>query len=359
MEYTRTFFGAAVAERAADGLLALERNWDGPLAVNGSVDATLALWRQLEEAAPQLSGNWRWQLYLLRAYYDAYTRHRLIRETRLEHEANEALGEARRVGVDRAVARATTILNRAAVASCCPAWHDRIVALCKSLFDSIRLQTSVPKYSASGYERGAVLDFLDVPLNDRWWLEDEFDKLAALPDEGTRLARLDVLRTWSDPPAGSSYDDVGNISAAPHVSRQTRSLRTGELVEQTPHFTWEGGPSRTRLSWLTSLRWPASLTYDHLDPAGEYEVRLHVITDKTAGQVALRIDGERAAPVAPARDIGELLVYRVAASALSDGRLVLTFDPVDESDRNWRQYSRLVEAWLIRQPAARSSTEAR
>jgi hypothetical protein len=34
------------------------------------------------------SGNWRWQLCLLRAYYDAYTRRRLIYESRLEDEAN-------------------------------------------------------------------------------------------------------------------------------------------------------------------------------------------------------------------------------------------------------------------------------
>ena len=33
-----------------------------------------------------------------------------------------------------------------------------------------------------------------------------------------------------------------------------------------PHFTWEGGPSRTRLSWLTSIRWPKGIVYRHLDP---------------------------------------------------------------------------------------------
>ena len=86
VQYTRFFFGPAVAESAADGILALEKNWEGPLAENGSVDATLALWQRLEREAPELRGNWRWQLCLLRAYYDAYTRHRLLYETELEHE---------------------------------------------------------------------------------------------------------------------------------------------------------------------------------------------------------------------------------------------------------------------------------
>lgn len=358
IEYTRTFFGDAVAERAADGLLALERNWDGPLAVNGAVDGTLALWQQLESAAPELAGNWRWQMYLLRAYYDAYTRHRLIDENRLEHQAYEALGEARRAGSERAIARATAVLDRATTAGCCPAWRARIDALGEALFGSIRIQLSVPKYHASGYERGAVLDFLDQPLNNRWWLEDEFAKVKALPDEQARLARLDVLRMWTQPPAGSAYDDVGNIAGSPHVMPASRRAADGTEMEQIPHFTWEGGPTRTRLSWLTSLRWPAGLTYGHLDPDARYEVRLHVITNKAAGQVRLRIDDQPATPLAPAVHIGDLLRYSVPAAAVADGRLVLTFDPIDESDVNWRQYSRLVEAWLIRTTAPGSSEEA-
>jgi hypothetical protein len=39
------------------------------------------------------------------------------------------------------------------------------------------MQTSVKKYNASGEERGAILDFLDYPLNNRWWLSDEFAKI--------------------------------------------------------------------------------------------------------------------------------------------------------------------------------------
>src|SRR5207249_7896468 len=88
VEYARFFFGPELAESAADGILALEKNWEGTLAGNGGVDATFALWHQLERQAPQLRGNWRWQLCLLRAYYDVYTRHRLLNESRLERKAN-------------------------------------------------------------------------------------------------------------------------------------------------------------------------------------------------------------------------------------------------------------------------------
>jgi hypothetical protein len=131
--------------------------------------------------------------------------------------------------------------------------------------------------------------------------------------------------------------------------------RPGEAItrgaeDSVPHFAWEGKPSRRRLSWQTSLRWPGALVYEHLDPSARYLVRLHVMTDKAAGRVALRIDGESASPRSKAERIGDVLEYAVPADALSDGRLELTFDPVDERALNWRQYSRLVEAWLIRQP---------
>jgi len=47
------------------------------------------------------------------------------------------------------------------------------------------------------------------------------------------------------------------------------------------------------------------------------------------------------------RTLGELKEYAVPREALTDGRVVVTFDPIDESYLNWRQRSRLSEAWLI------------
>ena len=82
-DYTRFFFGSSVSDLAADGILALERNWRGPVPTNGGIDATLALWQNLDRMAPQNRSNWRWQMCQLRANYDAYVRHRLLYETSL------------------------------------------------------------------------------------------------------------------------------------------------------------------------------------------------------------------------------------------------------------------------------------
>jgi hypothetical protein len=81
-DYGRYFIGPDVADAFAQGLLALERNWRGPLLSNAAVDVTLAQFQDLERrASPQLKLNWRFQQALYRAYYDAYLRARLTDET--------------------------------------------------------------------------------------------------------------------------------------------------------------------------------------------------------------------------------------------------------------------------------------
>ena len=59
-----------------------------------------------------LRNNWRWQMCLVRAYYDAYIRHRLINETRLEEEANAILAEAVGRGAEVAMQEAMAVLNQ-------------------------------------------------------------------------------------------------------------------------------------------------------------------------------------------------------------------------------------------------------
>ncbi len=341
VEYARLFFGAGIAEQAADGILALERNWRGPLAANGGVEAALELWRGLEARSPGLAGNWRWQMCLLRASYDAYVRRRLLHESELEREANAILAAAADAG--QAMDRAMAVLNRAVTNQAAPELRARIVDLCERLFQSIGLQTSVEKYHASGAERGAVLDFIDYPLNNRWWLEDEFAKVRAMPSEDLRLARLRELAAWENPGPGSFYDDIGNEAKSPRVDGDAEqdpdSLRGAEPV----FWWWDQGRSRARLSWQSTM-WPRRMVYEGLDPAGKYAVRTGGF-----GQNLLRIDGARVAAVAGGTQMGEFNEFAVPAEAVKDRRLILTWDiPNDEAHLNWRQRSRLAEVWLLK-----------
>jgi hypothetical protein len=349
VEYTRLFFGDPVAEQAADGLLALEKNWEGPLATHGAVDGTLTLWRWLEAETTELKGNWRWQQALFRAYFDAYTRHRLLRETAIERHVNEALLEARSAGAGVAVTRARTLLAEADVPGPHERWRTRILDLGAALFASIGMQLDTATYKASGTERGAVLDVLHYPLNNRWWLEDEMARALALPDEGARVARLEVLARWETPGPGSFYDDLGHVGRSPHVRKARISGANPPELEDapTPHFTWEDeGRSRKRLSWQVSLRWPIALVYEQIDPTANYLVRLN-----GNGDVRLRINGVPVTARQTSTTLGDPKEFVVPADAVRSRRIVLSFDDIDESDRNWRQHSRVHEAWLVRLPS--------
>jgi len=68
------------------------------------------------------------------------------------------------------------------------------------------------------------------------------------------------------------------------------------------------------------------------------------------GQAKLRANGQLLESSDAARHtIGEVKEFSVPASLLTDGKLVLTFDPLpDEADLNWRQQSRVSEVWLLK-----------
>lgn len=346
IEYCRLYFGQDVAERAADGIYALEQNWDGPLALNGGVEATLALWQTLDEAHPELREDWRWQLCQLKAHYDAYIRARLIHEEKLEVEANAALARAEEAGVDPAIDEALAILAKAGPESPRQDLRAAIVELCDRLFDSVGYQSSVPKYGANNAQRSAVLDFIDHPLNNRWWYEDQLAEIRGLEDEGEQLARLETIHTWENPGPGSFYDDIGNVAKSPHILRG-ESLSTDPTMRRhmNPDFMWwDDGLTRVRQSWISKMDWPMGLRYDGLDPEADYIVRT-----TGYGQCLLRVNGERVEPTVDPTGIGERKTFPIPKDLYPDGTIILTFDVPHEPGINWRQMSRLSEVWLIKQ----------
>src|SRR5205807_5980452 len=102
--YSRYFLGHHYTDSFAQGLLALEKNWEGPALTNTNIYATLQQFQALEKAAsPRDRLNWRFQQALYRAYYDAYVRSRLLYETQLEDEAMGKLRQAHASGALTAV----------------------------------------------------------------------------------------------------------------------------------------------------------------------------------------------------------------------------------------------------------------
>jgi hypothetical protein len=241
---------------------------------------------------------------------------------------------------------ALAVLRRAETEVCRPTWRRRIEVLADTLFKSIGYQTSVKKYHASGHERGAVMDFVDYPLNNRWWLEDEFAKIRKMESEGEKLGRLRVIATWENPGPGSYYDDIGHVGKCPRVIRGEGMNTDPEVFrhENASHSWWDNGMSRRRLSWQHYMRWPVGMLYEALDPQASYVVR---VTGN--GQCPLRADGVKLTATRFSEEIGEFKEFPVPAELISDGQLRLTWDKIDESHLNWRQHSHAAEVWLLKQ----------
>ncbi len=193
-EYSRYFISNKDEQEFARGLLELEKDWVGKLSTNTAVDQTLLLFQALEkQATPQEKLNWRFQEGLYRAYYDGYTRARLLYETRLEQEALAVLKTAPQAGALAAVDQAQKILDKAVTDRVAIELRARVFELAEALFQSIRMQLSVRRYQAISVGRGANLDEIDKPLNHAPNLKNRFDEIRKLSSEPERLAAITEL----------------------------------------------------------------------------------------------------------------------------------------------------------------------
>ncbi len=334
VEYCSFFFGSGIASEAADGILALEQNWVGPITGNALIGKTLAQWKKLEAENPQLSGNWRWQQLVMRAYYDAYIQERLAYEKKLEAEANDILTNAKTLGADKAMVQALAQVQKADKEFVAQDLKLKAIFYIDELFKSVGLQTSVKLYNAAGSERGCVRDFIDYPLNNRWWLEDEFKKVKELKSEEKKLVRLEFIRTYENPGEGSFYDNISSADAK-HVISET---------DDAIDYLWENdGYSRKRLS-TQLFQFTPELQYNELDPNSNYLIRVSGL-----GEALLRANGERLKPTKYEKGFEQFKEFPLSKELIKDGKLKLTFDKPNEEHLNWRQQSRVTDVWVLKQ----------
>ena len=215
-EYGRYFIAPPVAGEFAQGVQGLEQNWRGPLAKNSSIARTLTLFKRMEQHEPaQTHENWRLQQVLYRAYYDAYLQQRLQQETAAEDTALLALRGASVTGLEQTVRTARAALGSAPACTDSPLC-TRVSSLAGDLFRSVRMQLSVARYGALAVDRGANLDRIDEPLNDRAWLLDRLAEAEAQPTEALKLRSIQTTLAALSP-ASPFVDDLGAGGSHPHL----------------------------------------------------------------------------------------------------------------------------------------------
>jgi len=358
-QYGSYFIGADYADEFAQGLSDLEQNWRGPLLANSNVVKTLKRFQSLENrAGPGALKNWRFQQALFRAYYDAFIKERLVFETDAESMAMQALSESS--PVEERLERAEKVLHQAAHSHMRDDLRTRILELGAELFQSIGMQLSVQKYKASAVDRGACLDTLDVPLNNRLWLERRFAEIRKMTSESEKLAAIDEITHWTNAGPGGFYDDLGNPSRQPHLVTglsfvedpgRMKSARVGfdEALVRSEGDLVRGVPRR--ISWMDHAEslydTPLQMRYEGLDPHAKYKIRVIYGGDNLKRLIKLEAGNQeihsyiaKPVPIKP-------LEFSIPPEATREGTLSLTWQGEKGLGGNGRG-CQVSEVWLLK-----------
>lgn len=354
-DYSRYFIGANHTEAFSQGLLLLEKNWRGPLAGNAAVQRTLEHFQVLAGGAtPQDLANWRFQQAQYRAHYDAYVRSRLLYETELEQRAMQVLADSKRLGARTAIDQAEQILAERNPDPVASAVRSRVFELAEALFQSIRMQLSVPRYQAIEMSRGANLDAIDMPLNNRRWLTAQFALIRRLESEADRLSAIDAIVHWSDPGPGGYYDDLGDMANSPHLVMSSNSLEDPTYASTAVNGV--GGDEGPALDWRKST-WtyaesmreaPLELRYTGLDRSANYKVRVIYAGERRPIEIRMVANGgieihpfrKKEFPPRP-------LEFNIPPAATAGGELSLKWFGTPGLGGNGRG-NQVAEVWLIR-----------
>ncbi|GLU54103.1 alpha-glucuronidase family glycosyl hydrolase [Dyadobacter frigoris] len=360
-DYARLFISPDFTENFAQGIVALENNWRGELLTNESVDRTLLQWQEIEKLAPpKVLQTARFQMGLIRAYFDAYTRQRLIYETALESQAKEILENAKAGTSLSSIQQAKGILETAWKKPILLDYQAKCHSLADSLFKSIGAQLTIKKHGAmSG--RGNFIDLINMPLNDAPWLLDQFGQIEKITDETERLKKIHEMLHRTDPGPGGFYDHFGD-SESWHRVVQNLSWKEdpGSLLSPRTSFgvglvgeEWVDEIQATGFKgqvtprvWMKQVKTlydqPLKIHYDELDPKADYRIRI-AYTGRFRSRMKMTTDDGQV--VHDFIQTGETPIYEfdVPKAAISDGAVTFIWN-CGEGERG----SQVTEIWLIK-----------
>jgi hypothetical protein len=361
-DYSRLFFGPEYKEAGAQAILDLEKNWRGEVIGNDAIGITLRQWQSMERNAPlKLLQNPRFQMGLIRAYFDAYTRQRLVYETELEQQARRTLASASATGAIKAIREAENSLQKAWKEPILPDYQQKCHDLADSLYKSIGAQLTMKKHGAmSG--RGNFMDLINMPLNDAPYLLDQFKRIEKLGSEAEMLREIHQLLHRSDPGPGGFYDHFGDPESWYRVVQNLsweedpgslQSPRIGfgvglvgeEWVDEIQATGFKG--QVTPRAWMKQAKTlydqPLRIRYDNLDPDATYRIRISY-TGRFRSRMKMTTDDGRA--IHDFIQTGEqpTFEFNVPKAATVDGKVTFEWT-CGEGERG----SQVTEIWLMKQ----------
>ncbi len=362
-DYARLFVGTEYSDKMAQALLALERNWRGEVITNNGINITLKQWQDLEKnASLNVLQNPRFQMGLIRAYFDAYIRLRLIRETELERQATETLQNATKIGSENAISQVQKTLETAWKEPIQQDYHQKCLDLADSLYKSIGAQLTIKKHGGvSG--RGNFIDLINLPLNDAPWILDQIKKISKITTESDRLVAIEKILNRTNPGEGGFYDHMGdpesNYRIQNDIAWQTDpgglrsprvSFSVGLLGEKwVDEIQAIGSKGQiTPKVWVkqatTLYGEPLKIKYDNLDPTAKYRIRLSY-TGRFRSTMKLQTDDHLTVHELIETGTTPTFEFDVPKAATSDGEVTFIWTCA-EGGRG----SQVTEIWLIPVP---------
>ena len=198
-------------------------------------------------------------------------------------------------------------------------------------------------------DRGANLDTLDVPLNDRLWLRDQFARLKSLDAEADRIRGIEAIIHRTDPGPGGFYDDMDNLRLQPHLVRARDyaadpDFRRSALVGFGSRAGWP-------LAWCQNAQTlhdaPLVMRYDGLDGKARYKVRVVYAGDSFRNLIRLGADEHPVHEWFKKPDPPVPVEFDMPEQATADGTLTLTWSQEPGKGANGRG-CQVAEVWLIR-----------
>jgi hypothetical protein len=360
-DYARLLIDPDHADDLAVAFMNLEKNWRGSLLRNETVTTTLLQWQALEkQAAPHVLANYRFQMGLLRAYYDAYIQRRLAFEAEMENRARDVLAGADPRNARVAAEKARAILLQAKDQPPAAEWRAHCFALTDSLYKNIGSQLTIKKHHAmSG--RGNFMDNIDIPLNDAIWLLSSLKTCLEQPQEEQCWQRITEILHRTDPGPGGYYDNLGAPSSWSRVitpldwAKDPGGLSSAQLgfgvglqgeewIHEVVANGFEGRP--TPLAWTkqvgTLYGVPLQLGYNNLDPSASYRIRI-AYTGRFRASIKLVADDQYLVHHYVRTGIDPALEFDVPQQATQDGSMILTF-LCAPGERG----TQIAEIWLVK-----------
>ncbi len=359
-DYARLFISPDQSEEIAQGIIALEKNIEGPLLTNESVQKTLMQWQEIEKrATPDMQRNFRYQMGLIRAYFDAYIQKRFIYETWLEQKAREELGTYSEKGTGQGIASCKAVLAQA--------WENPIDSqlklqceqLADDLYENIGAQLTVKKHGAMG-GRGNFLDNIDNPLNDIAWIYSQLSKAEKTESEEEKIKLIEGILSRTNPGPGGFYDNFGassgweKVKFHHDVANDPGNLKTPrvsfgiglqgkEWVHEITASGFEGDASP--MAWMNQVTalydQPLEIAYDNLDPESSYTLRV-AYTGRFRSRMKLMADGVMVHDFIQT-GVQPIYEFPIPKDALKDGKVTFSWT-CGEAERG----AQVSEVWIIK-----------